>query len=311
MADLSSGPTTRVIAGCLYVRSDKPYGWDLRVHDLGHGHVEAMAVPRYGWAEVGLLEDAAAEGYAECLKTPPQLSQVELLDKALENRERSTRRAKTMVRRLCKHKGLTTLLTLTYQENMLDRDRMARDFDVFIKRVRRVIPDFQYVCVFERQKRGAWHAHIATWRVLSHYMAGGVMVKSYDLLRSLWRATIGGGGNIDVSRNKAVQRSSAKLASYLSKYIGKTFDQAEKYVNSYSSSGRTLPKPVVERVLGDGPISAIASLFELLGPEMSKECEFHHALLDGGTYFMCLSPPDRGKVPRPYTNGPFGPREAR
>ena len=47
------------------------------------------------------------------------------------------------------------------------------------------------------------------------------MVKSYDLLRTVWRAVVGE-GNVDVS--KAVRRrrcSVAKLAAYLSKYISK------------------------------------------------------------------------------------------
>ena len=123
---------------------------------------------------------------------------------------------------------MTVLLTLTYRENMTDRDRMQRDFDVFMKRLRRVAPAAQYVCVFERQKRGAWHAHIAVPRVLSHYVYKGQLVRSYDLLRSLWRGVVGAdNGNVDVSRNKRVNRSSAKLASYLSKYIGKDFGGGE------------------------------------------------------------------------------------
>ena len=36
---------------------------------------------------------------------------------------------------------------------MTDRARMARDFDVFMKRIRRIFPSFEYVCVFEEQKR--------------------------------------------------------------------------------------------------------------------------------------------------------------
>ena len=44
------------------------------------------------------------------------------------------------------------MLTLTYRENMTDRARMARDFDVFMKRIRRIFPSFEYVCVFEEQK---------------------------------------------------------------------------------------------------------------------------------------------------------------
>jgi len=292
----------RIIAGTLYERATNPYAYDLRVHDLGHGHVEAMALPRYAWHEVAPLGPAALEDwegfgpdfFGAHFTNPPEPSVAEVLQRAEENRERSTRRARTKVRRLAKFKGLTVLLTLTYRENMQDRARMARDFDVFVKRVRRVIAGFEYVCVFERQKRGAWHAHIAVRRILPHYFRKGVMVRSYDLLRSMWRGVVGAdNGNVDVSRNKRVNRSSAKLAAYLSKYIGKALGEGlVKWENSYSSSGRTLPDAIVERVLDTTQTAAIAALFDLVRVEVDRPCEFHQALLDGGGYFLCLSPPD-------------------
>lgn len=282
----------RIIAGTLYTRASTPYAYDLRVHDLGHGHVEATALPRYAWHEVDSLSEAAQADYAACLANPPPLTKGELLERAAANRERSTRRARTVVRRLAKHKGLTVLLTLTYRENMLDRERMARDFDVFVKRVRRAIPGFEYVCVFERQKRGAWHAHIAVPRILSHYVRKGALVRSYDLLRSMWRGVVGNdNGNVDVSRNRRVQRSAAKLAGYLSKYIGKTFDQAERFINSYSASGSALPPPVLERVMTAAQGEAACALVNLLALELGTRCELHQALLDGGGYYLCLSPP--------------------
>ena len=284
---------TRVIDGALYARAPTPYAFTLKVHDLGHGHVEAVALPRYGWHEVDGLSDLAQADLAAALASPPELTAAELLERAALNRERSTRRARTQVRRLAKFKGLTVLLTLTYRENMLDRERMARDFDVFVKRVRRAIPEFEYVCVFERQKRGAWHAHIAVRRILSHYQHKGALVRSYDLLRSMWRGVVGSdNGNVDVSRNKRVNRSSAKLAAYLSKYIGKTFDQAEKHVNSYSASGRKLPDAITETMLNTDQATAIAALVDLIRPEVVAASEFHQALIDGGGYFLCLSPPD-------------------
>ena len=29
-----------------------PYSYDLRIHDLGRGQVEALAMPRYAWTEL-------------------------------------------------------------------------------------------------------------------------------------------------------------------------------------------------------------------------------------------------------------------
>jgi hypothetical protein len=269
------------------------------VHDLGHGQVEATALPVYGWHEVDALSKGAQADYAACLADPPPPTEKELLDRAAANRERATKRARTKVRRLAKAKGLSEMLTLTYRENMTDRERIKRDFDVFMKRLRRVVPGVEYICVFERQKRGAWHAHIAVRRVLPYYVQNGVLVKSFDLLRSMWRGVVGAdNGNVDVSRNRRVKRSAAKLAAYLSKYIGKDLGaDLAKFENSYSASGRALPPAVHERLLGASTMDAMRALCDMLGAELDGGCEFYQALLGSpgdphrGVYW-CLSPPE-------------------
>lgn len=292
-------PKTRVIDGCLYARHSKPYGYVHTVHTLGHGHIEALSMPAYGWSEVASLSPVALSDMAACQgniwvdggwEPAPPPSQFELLDKASRNLERSARRAKTKVRRLCKAKGLTTMITLTYRENQTDRDRMARDFDVFVKRARRVVPDFEYVCVFERQKRGSWHAHIAVRKVLSHYMHKGVLLQSYALLRSMWRGVVGAdNGNVDVSRNKKVGRSAARLASYLSKYIAKGFEHSQSDGDSYRASGRALPPPVRIQSLAPNLADAAGELVSLFRAEADASKYFHAALLDCGGFFVVLS----------------------
>lgn len=296
---METGSRHLLIDGVLYARDSSPTSYDIRVHDLGHGHLEALATPHYAWSEVGPVSSGAIEDACMAVGhvwrdggwVPSVPTDRELLDRAAANKQRSSRRAKTKVRRLCKSKGLTVLLTLTYRENVLDRSRMARDFDVFMKRVRRVAPGLEYVCVFERQKRGAWHAHVAVPRILSHYVSGGVLVRSYDLLRSMWRGVVGvDGGNVDVSRNKRVARSSAKLAAYVSKYITKDIGDGCEGGNSYRASGRALPKPTIVRCLHGRLRDVVDDLVGLLGPEIGASRQFHHALLDGGGYFLSLSP---------------------
>lgn len=288
----------RIVGESLLERSSLPYAYDLRIHQLG-GHIEAVALPRYAWSEVGHVEAAALADAAMSENhifkdsdwLPHTPSQQELLDRAAMNQERSARRARTKVRRLCKDKGLTTMLTLTYRENMQDRGRMVRDFDVFMKRLRRVIPDVQYVCAFERQKRGAWHAHIAVPRVLSHYVHKGGLVKSYALLRSLWLAVVGAdNGGIDVSRNKRVGRSAGKLAAYLAKYVTKSFGEFAEGGDSYRASGKRLPQAVIIRMNTIDRIEAAKALSELLLAEMTGAGELHCAFLDGGGYFVSISP---------------------
>lgn len=280
----------RIIGGCLYTRNPSPYAHDLKVHDLGHGQIEALVLPRYGWTEVSALSDIALSDYQEAIANPPTPSVRDLMESAQENREKATRRARTKVRRLAKFKGLTTLLTLTYRENMTDRARCMHDLDNFLKRVRRVVAGFEYIAVLETQKRGAWHVHLAVQKVQSHYLSKGVLVRSYDLLRSMWRGVVGSdNGNVDVSRNKKISRSAARLASYLSKYIGKNFHESVKHQNSYSSSGRDLPDAIVVRANTPSMADAIGDLIRIINPEASRS-DWSHCFVEGGGWFLTLVP---------------------
>lgn len=53
-------------------------------------------------------------------------------------------------------------ITLTYTENMEDKDRLYNDFKNFYKRLKRRYKDvkFDYILVAEPQDRGAWHIHL-------------------------------------------------------------------------------------------------------------------------------------------------------
>jgi hypothetical protein len=104
----------------------------------------------------------------------------------------------------------------------------------------------------------------------------------------MWRGVIGAGGNVDVSRNKQVGRSSAKLAGYLAKYIGKGFG-SDTDGDSYRASGRALPASIVIR--GAPRLwDAFMELMELLSPELTVSAKFHHSLLDCGGTFVSISP---------------------
>lgn len=296
--------STRVIDGTLYARSALPYAFDLRVHELGLDHVEALVQPRYGWFEVDQTVGAhrdmlMAEGHIfeggewvphTHTSRPP--TEAELLDRAACNRARASRRARTKVRRLSISKGVNCLLTLTYRENMLDRDRCKRDLDVFIKRLRRALPSFEYIACLERQKRGAWHIHIGCRRVQSHYVHKGSLVKSYDLLRSLWRGVVGAdNGTCNVQKRRS--RAPRKIAMYIAKYIGKEMgEDLRKFENSYSASGGALSPPIVLRILQASQIAAVNEAMALLLSDGKSAVQLHSAVLDGGGFFISLHPPD-------------------
>lgn len=287
----AAAPRYKVVDGALFVRHTQPYRYIATIHTLNHGQVEAGLRPRYAYSEVGYLTPQAIADHAECLQNPVPRSDFEQAEEDKANRVRATRRARSEVRRRCKHQGLVEILTLTYRENQTDRARMAHDLDLFLKRVRRVIPNFEYVCVFEKQKRGAWHAHLAVQRVLPYYWKGGQdkkLVKSFDLLRSMWRGVVGANnGNIDVSKRKKERWSPAKIAGYISKYIGKSFGDNLKHENSYSASNGALPPPI--RYSFETALDGIAGLYALLSLEL-ENADIHTQLFPDTSFWLGAAP---------------------
>lgn len=158
-----------------------------------------------------------------------------------KNLERAARRAKTQVRRRCKMISANQMLTLTYRENMTEFARLQADFKLFIKRMRQY-GEFEYVAGIEKQERGALHMHLAI-SALPAWMknAQGIKVKSYNLVRSVWRGVVGAdNGNVDLTRPR--RNAAHRIASYIAKYISKSVEEAVFNAKSYWSS-RGIPKP--------------------------------------------------------------------
>lgn len=98
-------------------------------------------------------------------------------------------------------------LTLTYKENMQDYARLARDFDLFMKKLRyHLDTSFDYVAVPEQQKRGAWHLHILLYCPFI----------PIDTLKRIWNAA-DGQGSFKVNLIDQVSDVGAYVAKYLLK----------------------------------------------------------------------------------------------
>jgi hypothetical protein len=126
------------------------------------------------------------------------------------------------------------LVTLTYRANIIDYEKVWKDYSNFLRRLKRDGITFPYVAVAEKQKRGAWHIHIA--------VPGR---KPAKLFRYHWRETVGTyqgkpGGNIDIQGPHKLRKkgifSPGALASYLSKYITKTITGGEIGRRRYRTS---------------------------------------------------------------------------
>jgi hypothetical protein len=222
-------------------------GYDLVRHPLGNGHSEYRMAPIKTWEHIGVLSDQAYADRLDCMEATSE-------ERKQANLERAAQRAKTRVRHLCKAAGIDTLLTLTYAANMTDWSLLKRHMKEFNRRMAKLVPGWFYVAAFEKQKRGAWHAHMAVHRLPPELEArGGVKVKSFNVIRAVWRAVTGElGGNIDVqSRKRNSQRAPSRIAAYISKYMTKAYAECEPWSNRFSSSkGVTVPKPERIRFVG-------------------------------------------------------------
>lgn len=97
-------------------------------------------------------------------------------------------------------------ITLTYADNMTDPERLYRDFQKFIQRMRRKFGKFEYIAIAEPQGRGAWHMHIITIHPeKAPYMANQSVSESW------------GQGFVKV---KALDPMNDNIGAYLSAYLG-------------------------------------------------------------------------------------------
>lgn len=249
------------VAGCWFESKPSPDEFTVRTFDLGGGHREAVITRPTIWQEVPPhLQKLFSDHWHESAERDRVEGEAERKE---ANRKRAARRAKTRLRRTVKVLGLDALLTLTYRANQCDLALCKRHLKEFVRRMRRAIPGFVYVAAFERQKRGAWHVHMAIHALPRELPArNGVRVKSFNVVRAVWRAVVGDelGGTINQQRRKwHSQQSTGRLAAYLSKYMLKAFEDGDDWSNRYSgSAGTEIPEAVKMSFRG-------ATMAELIG----------------------------------------------
>lgn len=182
--------------------------------------------------------------------------------KAQANHKRAVRRASQNIRWLCKAMEVDRLLTLTYRENLEDRDQVRRDFQEFLRLVRKQEPEWKYVAVLEKQDRGAFHIHCA--------VKGFQRIK---FIRKCWYQALGGFGDeqgavtpgqVDITSPKkrwgsgVKEWATEKLAGYITKYLAKTFDETAAEKRRYWAA-KGVSAPPVRRLWVGG-----ANMFEAI-----------------------------------------------
>ena len=266
-----------------------PYKWEVRVFEV-NGHREISARNLIDWEEVP---------YQPVLDQFPDQPSLEQIEEAEERRQaalkRNAKRAQTMCRKVIKSEGFDELLTLTYRENQLDRELCKKHFKEWVRRMKRALGGFRYCASFERQERGSMHVHIATKRLPEFGKHGGQKIKSWRLGTTIWRSIVGAnnglcfvGGKNKRGNAKTKRMSLAKMASYVSKYIMKDYEESPEESNRYSrSNGTFIPKPTVYRFDNATLAEIVCACFECADGDVIVS---HSVNARNSSYWLCTEP---------------------
>ena len=291
----------RNVMGILFEGKRLADTWEVRTW-RANGVMERSARQVIEWTEIGhgMPKDLTHDEYVAWLKVehkfePDKLKKLLALaesdeeDRKARCLKKAAQRAKQACRRTIIAEGFNELLTLTYRENQTDRDLCKKHFKEWVRRMKRALGgyvdhvdddgvitkkwvdgDFRYCASFERQERGAMHVHLATHALPKHVQYKGVKIKAWELGTKVWRSIVGqdnGMCHVGAKTRFGTTRRSkvtlAKMASYVSKYIMKDYEDSPAGSNRYSrSNGVPLEKPEVIVLKGCTLAELIAVTFE-------------------------------------------------
>lgn len=149
-----------------------------------------------------------------------------------EDKLRSGKRSYQAVVEKCMLIKADRMITLTFKENITSKSLAYKSLQSFIRLMRVRFKKFEYVCVPEKQKRGAIHYHIAT---NTYYL--------WSTILTLWRKSVAiisketGGIFINSKASDRYKKSGSNgVGKYIAKYISKSFTEGNKNEKRYYTS---------------------------------------------------------------------------
>ncbi len=234
--------------------------WSVKIHDFGKQWIESS------WGKVD--PRPGKRGFKGKSANKEQ------------NEKRARARATGEIRRKCLSIGADHLVTLTYRDNVEDRERVLTDLERLRRMLSRGGYSMPYVAVLECQKRGAIHPHLA--------------VRGFQdirLLRRCWYKIVGKAqGQVNV-KGPRPGTSPVKLARYLSKYISKDIDSQPREFEEhryFCSLGIAVPTERFQIVLTRNAREAESKLFFLMFNDTLRRvgdyCTVKHWIGGAGTF---------------------------
>ena len=282
--------------------------WDVYVKNV-NGHRETSFRNAIVWSETDKKappefdRDAYLSQFdGEDLEIRVRELEEQAEERRLRKLQQNAQRAKAACRWFIKANGLNELLTLTYRENQHDRNLCKKHFKEWVRRMKKALGGrFVYCASFERQERGAMHVHIACHKLPVHATHKDVKIKGWELGTKVWRSIIGNdNGLCFVGGRKSAQgrvknRSIAKIASYVSKYITKDYadapDESNRYSRSDSKNGiASMPKAEKIRIWGASLQDMIEMAFQCADGELVVSHRVTREQFGGDRYWLVTEP---------------------
>jgi hypothetical protein len=279
----------RIVDGIAYEGKYLDSAFDVRVWE-SNGHREISARRVVEWTEIGPAPD-----WSHLAEVDPERDERDAEERRVKNLHRNAMRAKTQCRRFIKTQAFDEMATITYKENQTDEALCKEHLAKWARRMKALIPGFAYCAGYETQERGAWHVHLAIYKLpafvtMKKQLPNGewrdFKIKGRNIGTVVWRAITGpGNGLCYIGGKKKIKNSPAKLAAYVSKYITKHYEEVPEGKNRYThSQGVPIPSVVRERFVG-------LSLGELIGRcfwlDDGDEIVSHRVGRFSDSYYLC------------------------
>lgn len=167
-------------------------------------------------------------------------------------------------------------LTLTYEEKVDDVKQVGKDFTAFIRRLRNMVGECEYIYVVELQKRGSWHIHAI---LIFDTKAPFIVCEEIE---SMW-----GKGIVDVQNTKNAMALGLYLTSDVkkdksgnTKVKGAHIEKYEKGMRVFRCS-RGLKKPTIKYKQGKDIKG------ELADKELIHETNYEYTAPNGFHNIVC------------------------
>lgn len=275
------------------------HGWNARITEMGNGQREVLVTKKYLYVPQGDYDDPDTR-VVEVDQSGTQLQEEMDARRAERSAANSASRAKKNCRHRIKSGDFDEMLTLTYRANQDDFALVRKHFAAWLRKMRRAVEGFSAVWAFEKQKRGAWHVHVATHRLPPWLILAGSKVLSWRVGTALWRDVVGRDNGLCFVGGKGGRfqrkRSIADIAGYVSKYLTKDHADGPKGARRWDCT-KNIQRPKVTMIhLPPAPMADIIPVvFDLRPGEMIVR-NICSKLSDMYLLYTQPAPPVRGET---------------